>query len=139
MPPSSSPYRPSEPPDSPLDESDSDLDLDLDELDPTPDSDLPQARKSSGDLGRSRDGGDEDAEALLADDEGRASGPGGDDAPLLSAHGGGRRRRSFANDSLRNLGLRLPSFISGAGGEAGGDDGELDQEEDDPSASRLVA
>ncbi|KAH8888748.1 phospholipid-translocating P-type ATPase [Thozetella sp. PMI_491] len=101
-----------------------------------------------GDLGRSRDGGDEDAEALLADDEGHdsryseSSRHGGDDAPLLSEHdagsGGHRRRRSFASDSLRSLGLRLPSFMSGVTADQDNDE-EDEQEEDDPSASRLVA
>ena len=103
-----------------------------------------------GDLGSSRDGGDEDAQGLLADEEGHAgrssesSIPGEDDAPLLSEHGGGRRgrrrrRSSFAAERLQNLGLRLPSFMSGTNNGPGDDGEEDDQEEDDPSASRLVA
>ncbi|KAK3939564.1 hypothetical protein QBC46DRAFT_143811 [Diplogelasinospora grovesii] len=107
-----------------------------------------------GELGRSRDGSEEDSEALLRGD-GEAnntrysdgSAREGDNAPLLRDHGGGgggsrRRRVSFnANDSLRNLGLRLPSFIGGgaAGTSQGNDEDEQEQEEDDPSASRQVA
>ncbi|GAB1314909.1 Putative aminophospholipid-translocase [Madurella fahalii] len=104
-------------------------------------------RNGYGELGRSRDAGDEDAEALLRD--GSASNPrysdasaaGEDDAPLLSEHGGGsgKRRRSYGNDSSRSLGLRLPSFMSATPTDRGDHDDELEKEDDDPSASRLVA
>ncbi|KAL2025112.1 hypothetical protein VTK56DRAFT_114 [Thermocarpiscus australiensis] len=100
-----------------------------------------------GELGRSRDEGDEDAETLLRDGEANnsrhsdASAAGGDDAPLLSdhGHGPGKRRRSYANDGLRNLGLRLPSFMSGTATDRRDHDEELEKEEDDPSSSRSVA
>ncbi|KAK0739658.1 hypothetical protein B0T21DRAFT_346949 [Apiosordaria backusii] len=175
MPPPSQ-YHPSAPPDSP-DDSDSELDLDIEELDPTTDSG-PQAnqpknterraprialrtlrmgglrrganRNGYGELGRSRAAGEEDAEALLRDDDGNnprysdASAGGRDDAPLLSEHGGGsgprRRRRSFATDTLRVGRLRLPSFMSGTSADHGkNDEEEEEKEEDDPSSSRLVA
>lgn len=104
-------------------------------------------RNGYGELGGSRAGGDEDAEALLRNGDGddrrysNASAAGGDDAPLLSGHGrsSSRRRGSFASDTLRRVGLRLPSFISGAAADQGNQDGELDKEEDDPSSSRRVA
>lgn len=104
-------------------------------------------RNGYGELGRSRDAGDEDAEALLRDGDASnprysdASAAGEDDAPLLSEHGGesGKRRRSYGNDSLRGLGLRLPSFMSATATDRGNQDEELGKEEDDPSASRLVA
>ncbi|KAK4680047.1 putative aminophospholipid-translocase [Podospora pseudoanserina] len=177
MPPPSQ-YHPSAPPDSP-DDSDSELDLDIEELDPTPASGSSQAsqqpkqterraprialrtlrmgglrrganRNGYGELGRSRAAGEEDAEALLRDDDGNnprysdASTGGRDDAPLLSEHGGGsgprRRRRSFAADTLRVGRLRLPSFMSGTDADHGKDNQEEEEkEEDDPSSSRLVA
>ncbi|KAK4178404.1 putative type IV phospholipid-transporting ATPase [Triangularia setosa] len=175
MPPPSQ-YHPSAPPDSP-DDSDSDLDLDIEELDPTPASGPPASqpknterraprialrtlrmgglrrganRNGYGELGRSRAAGEEDAEALLRDEDGNnprysdASAGGRDDAPLLSEHGGGsgprRRRRSFAADTLRVGRLRLPSFMSGTSADHGKNDGEEEEkEEDDPSSSRLVA
>ncbi|KAK0626501.1 hypothetical protein B0T14DRAFT_492812 [Immersiella caudata] len=175
MPPPSA-HHPARPPDSPVDDSDSDLELDLEELDPQSiDTAQPRSsrageqraprialrnlrmgglrrganRNGYGELGRSQDGGDEDAEALLRDDgdgdnsrysEGSARGE--DDAPLLRrASGARRRRRSFSTSgSLRNLSLRLPSFMSGATADQDkGDDDEEDKEEDDPSASRQVA
>lgn len=105
-------------------------------------------RNGYGELGRNQGGLDEDAEALLRDGDAdnsrysEGSARGEDDAPLLSRYGGRprRRRRSFSNGSLRNLGLRLPSFMSGntVDQSAPGDD-EEDKEEDDPSASRQVA
>ncbi|KAK4148204.1 uncharacterized protein C8A04DRAFT_33689 [Dichotomopilus funicola] len=130
-------------------------------------------RNGYGELGRSHGHGgrgedNEDTRGLLRDsaDGGDrrysdASAANGDDAPLLSEHGtgggGGRgprssskRRGSFTtSDRLRRVGLRLPSFMSGAGSSTAGDahnsagagdeDRELDQEDDDPSSSRLVA
>ncbi|KAK4044812.1 hypothetical protein C8A01DRAFT_11835 [Parachaetomium inaequale] len=106
-------------------------------------------RNGYGELGRSQAGGDEDAQGLLRDGDGGdrrysdASAAGEDDAPLLSVHGGQRssskRRGSFASDRLRRVGLRLPSFMSGAAANQGNPDEELDKEEDDPSSSRLVA
>ncbi|UZP40918.1 hypothetical protein NXS19_008734 [Fusarium pseudograminearum] len=96
MPPSQQ-YRPSDPPDSPTNDSDSDLDLDIQELDPISTTPAPRATKEHpptepetsrialrnlrmgglrragkrnrgyGDLGRDRDGNDEHSEALLGD------------------------------------------------------------------------
>ncbi|OIW30071.1 phospholipid-translocating P-type ATPase [Coniochaeta ligniaria NRRL 30616] len=104
-------------------------------------------RTAYGELGASRDShDDEDAERLLGHGESssrRYSDAEGEDASLLREHGGRghQRRRSFANDSLRNLAskVRLPSFMSAAGTEQRDDDGAEDQEEDDPSSSRHVA
>ncbi|KAK3359765.1 hypothetical protein B0T25DRAFT_109172 [Lasiosphaeria hispida] len=175
--PSSNAYHPARPPDSPIDDSDSDLEIDIEELDPQttpsahqgrtyePEQRAPRIalrnlrmgglrrgakRNGYGELGRSQDGNEEDAEALLRDgdtneprnSEGSAAGE--DDAPLLSGSrqgsGGKRRRRSFASDSLRNLSLRLPSFMSGTtAADTGNDDEDHVKEEDDPSASRQVA
>lgn len=131
MPPSTS-YRPTEPPDSPINDSDSDADLDLQELDPattsrpgkksnseqrTPHIALRNLRMGTlrrlnrnrgyGELGNDRDG-DEDAMALLEDGDAQAqrysdgSGNAGDDAPLLNEHGA-RRRGSYSKDRGRNL------------------------------------
>ncbi|KAI6785068.1 phospholipid-transporting ATPase-like protein [Emericellopsis cladophorae] len=93
-----------------------------------------------GDLGQNRDEWGEDTEGLLG--EGSRSrysdgeGHGDDDSPLLGEHAG---RRSLTSDrgSRRGSRVRLPSFMSGSkkGDEEDGDD----QEEADPSASRLVA
>ncbi|KAK0635655.1 hypothetical protein B0T17DRAFT_516884 [Bombardia bombarda] len=112
-------------------------------------------RNGYGELGRSQDGNEEDREGLLRDGEAdgsrysEGSARGGDDAPLLTGHGGHRdgarrtRSRSFADGvgggSLRSLGLKLPSFISAAVADQASNDEEEDKEEDDPSASRLVA
>jgi phospholipid-translocating ATPase len=104
-------------------------------------------RTAYGELGTSRDAhDDEDAEGLLSHGEGtsrRYSDAEGEDASLLSERGGQRhvRRRSFANDSLRNLAskVRLPSFMSATGSEQRGAEEDEDQEEDDPSSSRHVA
>ncbi|KAL2191766.1 phospholipid-translocating P-type ATPase [Thermothelomyces heterothallicus CBS 203.75] len=107
-------------------------------------------RNGYGELGRSHAGGAggaEDAQGLLRDAYGGdrrysdASAAGGDDAPLLSEPGrsSSKRRGSFAGDRLRRVGLRLPSFLSGAPANQDNPDEELDKEEDDPSSSRLVA
>ncbi|KAK0727353.1 hypothetical protein B0T26DRAFT_694244 [Lasiosphaeria miniovina] len=108
-------------------------------------------RNGYGELGRSRDGGDEDAEALLRDGDAHdprysdGSARAGDDAPLLIQHGDertstGKRRRSFTGDSLRNLSLRrLPAFVFGAAADQGYDNNEELEREDDPSSSRQVA
>lgn len=105
-------------------------------------------RNGYGELGRGRDAGDEDAEALLRDGnaasrrDSDASAAGGDDSPLLSEHGGGagkRRRSHGSSSSLRRLSLRLPSFMSAAAADGPNQDEELDKEDDDPSTSRLVA
>jgi len=104
-------------------------------------------RNGYGELGRSHPGGDEDTEALLRDGDGGnprysdASAGGEDDAPLLSGHrrSSSKRRGSFASDTLRRVGLRLPSFMSTAAADQGSQEAELDKEEDDPSSSRLVA
>ncbi|KAK6072901.1 phospholipid-transporting ATPase NEO1 [Seiridium cupressi] len=179
MPPSS-PYRPTEPPDSPVHDSDSDADLDLQELDPTtsshstsskllgrnssPEQRAPRialrnlrmgglrrtsgrARRGYGDLGHDRDG-DDDAMGLLddGDDHGQRYSDGsrnaGDDAPLLNENSqGSRRERSFAGDRMQKLGasLRLPSFMSNASASRNVEEDVAEQEEDDPSASRVVA
>ncbi|KAI0144783.1 phospholipid-translocating P-type ATPase [Pestalotiopsis sp. NC0098] len=180
MPPSTTnPYRSTEPPDSPVHDSDSDADLDLQELDPTSSSHSTSAtllgrntspeqraprialrnlrmgglrrtsgrtRRGYGDLGHDRDG-DDDAMGLLDDGDDRpqrysdGSRSGGDDAPLLNVGGSGpRRKRSFAGDRMQKLGasLRLPSFMSNTSSSR--DDIETtEQEDDDPSASRVVA
>ncbi|TGJ83788.1 hypothetical protein E0Z10_g4995 [Xylaria hypoxylon] len=90
-----------------------------------------------------------------ADDEAQGqrysdgSGTAGDDAPLLpEQHARPRRRRSAAG-GLQTLAqirsnLKMPSFMSGhsARQQDGGDDDDddgVDQELDDPSASRIVA
>jgi phospholipid-translocating ATPase len=106
-------------------------------------------RNAYGELGRGHDGGDEDAEALLRDQDessrrhSDASAAGRDDAPLLSGQGPSsstaKRRQPYANDGLRILGLRLPSFTSSSARDQSNHDEELDKEEDDPSASRLIA
>lgn len=104
-----------------------------------------------GELGHSRDGHDDgDAEGLLGGSSSRgrrySNTSADEDASLLNEHGGrgdsGRRRRpSLTSGSLRSLAssLRLPSFVSATGNEPREDDGAQDQDEDDPSASRLVA
>jgi len=176
MPPPNS-YHHAKPPESPANDSDSDLEIDLEELDPHASTNTDRARvdrqsaeqrtpsialrtlrmgglrrgakrNGYGELGRSRDGHDDDVEGLLGDGDDRnirysdGSARAGDDAPLLNEHGSTRRRRgSFSNSSLRNISLRLPSFMSGGGGDQPSNEGEEedDKEEDDPSASRLVA
>ncbi len=104
-------------------------------------------RNGYGELGRGH-AGDEDTESLLRDRDGGnprysdASAAGEDDAPLLSGHRRtpSKRRGSFASDTLRRVGLlRFPSFMSTGATDQGDRDGELDKEEDDPSASRAVA
>lgn len=162
-------HHPAKPPDLPGDDdSGSDLELDLEELDPQTHAPKEQRaprialrnlrmgglrrgpnRITYGELGRRQDRGDEDAAALLRDDvdfdntrysEGSARGE--DDAPLLNrpSTGARRRRPSFSSNNLRNLSLRLPSFMSGGGADQdkGDDDDDEDKEEDDPSASRQV-
>ncbi|KAK3499348.1 uncharacterized protein B0T23DRAFT_15716 [Neurospora hispaniola] len=103
-------------------------------------------RNGYGELGRSRDGNDDDdADALLRHDRHSVgSATHDEDAGLLSEHGGGgrmrtssgRRRRSFASDGLRNISMKLPGFMSG---DQSNHNDEQAQEEDDPSSSRLVA
>jgi phospholipid-translocating ATPase len=176
--PSSSAYRPTEPPDELANDSDSDLELDIEELDPTTTSQprgpglLRHGRQDTGqrsprialrnlrmgglrragrgraygELGQNRDGSD-DSEALLGGRDGVGSeygdGNAGDDAPLL-AEGSSRSRRSFAQDRFQHLAslgssLRMPSFMSGGGPKTPEEEDVQDQDEDDPSASRLVA
>ena len=103
-------------------------------------------RNGYGELGHSHDGGGEDAEALLddggADNTRYSDGSGhGDEVPLIGRVPSGtrRRRRSFASDSLRNLNLKLPSFMSGNASDQRDADEDQDKEDDDPSASRHVA
>ncbi|TDZ26523.1 putative phospholipid-transporting ATPase NEO1 [Colletotrichum orbiculare MAFF 240422] len=106
-----------------------------------------QKARGYGELGQNRDGASEDAEALLGGGEGSSSryrdGNGGsddDDAPLLPG-GSPARRRSFAGDRFERLtsSLRLPSFMSNSGAQEPSKDDAPDQDEDDPSTSRLVA
>ncbi|KAK3901492.1 hypothetical protein C8A05DRAFT_34816 [Staphylotrichum tortipilum] len=105
-------------------------------------------RNGYGELGGSHAGRDEDTAALLGDGGtprySDASAPGDDNAPLLSGarRSSSRRRGSFASDTLRRVGLRLPSFMSNAGADQSGHAShgeELGKEEDDPSSSRVVA
>jgi phospholipid-translocating ATPase len=103
-------------------------------------------RNGYGELGRSHVGGDEDTDSLLRDGDGGnprysdASAGGGDEAPLLSEHGRSSSKRppSFASDTFRRVGLRLPSFMSGGAADRGRHEEEFGKE-DDPSSSRLVA
>lgn len=117
--------------------------------------------------GQDVEDGDEAAAGLLDDGEygessssrrsrrrSRSNASHDDDAPLLSGRRS-RPRRSFAGDRLQHFAqlssqLRLPSFMSGRGdggrsgnGEGVGDDGEDDggheDDEDDASASRMLA
>lgn len=165
---SSSPsYRPTKPPDSPTNDpdSDSDLDLDIQELDPIA-AEPPRGSRQNdrsttsqptsrialrnlrmgglrranrrlqgyGDLGRDRDETEEHSRGLLDD---RDTAQGDDDAPLLGGQPS-RSRGSFSS-SRRSFSsvLRVPSFISGSKKTQ---EGEPDiQDEDDPSASRVVA
>ncbi|KAF7550478.1 hypothetical protein G7046_g8005 [Stylonectria norvegica] len=168
MPPSP-PYRPSEPPDSPAQDSDSDLDLDIQELDPISTEPARGARQDNGsvghktsrialrnlrmgglrrnkrgrgygDLGQDRDGSDEHTQTLLGGPDGsgqrwsEGSGYGDDNRPLLGDDDA-PNRRSFASDSMASR-LRLPSFMSTS--KKPETEVADDQEEDDPSASRLV-
>ena len=156
--PSTPPYRPTEPPDSPTHDSDSDLDLDIQELDPISSEpargsrrDPPAAEQKTsrialrnlrmgglrrankrgrgyGDLGANRDDVDDHTRGLL--DEHDGSGNGDDDAPLLGGDQRSRSRRPSRSS------LRLPSFMSGS---KKADDEGPEEQEDDPSASRLVA
>lgn len=171
MPPSTTPYHPTEPPDSPVDDSDSDLELDLQELDPLP---ADEPRKKSGLLGHDREaaeqraprialrnlrmgslrrkgkgsrgygelgGGNDDTMGLLADGDGNSSRENSEeDAPFLREQDARGRRRSSSNKRLPSLanGIRLPSFMSTTTGTDHPGEDE-DKEEDDPSASRLVA
>jgi phospholipid-translocating ATPase len=103
-----------------------------------------QRHRAYGELGHSRDGSEDDAAALLADEDGEPSrfsgGSADDDAPLLSGNGH-RRRRSFAQERLQSFtsSLRLPSFMSSTGESRAEQEEEGQKEDDDPSASRLVA
>ncbi|KAI3323313.1 phospholipid-translocating P-type ATPase [Xylariaceae sp. AK1471] len=100
-----------------------------------------------GELGRDRDG-DEDTVALVDDgtqDQRYSDGSGtaSDNAPLLQEQGGHIRRRSTTSglQALAQMrsNLRMPSFISSHSAQRQDDsDDNLDQELDDPSASRTV-
>ena len=101
-----------------------------------------------GDLGQDRDSGLDGTTAFFAGDNDRrtsryseGSATAGDDAPLLDEHGP-RSRRSFNVDRPGGLGdmLRLPSFMSSMSpSKLGRDDREDEQQEEDPSASRVIA
>ncbi|KAL0943869.1 phospholipid-translocating p-type [Colletotrichum truncatum] len=106
-----------------------------------------QKAKGYGELGQNRDGDSEDVQALLGEPEGSSSqyrdgsaGSDDDNSPLLPG-GPPARRRSFAGDKFERLtsSLRLPSFMSNSGGQEANNDDAQDQDEDDPSTSRLVA
>lgn len=175
MPPST-PYHPTEPPDSPTDDSDSDLDIDLHELDPAP---TDEPRQKSGLLGHNRQaseqraprialrnlrmgslrrkgestrgyaglGGDDgldDAAALLGEGDGDGQSSrenSGEDAPFLREHDDRSRRTNGQKGQPTSSRFRLPSFLSSASSSASQNQhaNEGDKEEDDPSASRLVA
>ncbi|KAI0167180.1 phospholipid-translocating P-type ATPase [Hypoxylon sp. FL1284] len=179
MPPSTS-YRPTEPPDSPVNDSDSDVDLDLQELDPNTSSHAQASRllgrthvseqraprialrnirmgglrrsgnrgRVYGELGHGRDGSS-DAAGLLDDDlhereYSDESGHAGDEAPLLDGRASRSQRRPFTNDRLQNLAhigssLRLPSFMSNTSTSRPDHDDAVDNKEDDPSSSRIIA
>lgn len=162
-------YTPTKAPDSAADDSDSDLDLDLQELDPatssTPQSPgrllaaSPTTEKRNpgialrslrmrrtgrrggaryGELGENLDAG-EHSEALLGDPgTPRHSNGEGDDAPLLPETPP-RGRKSFTQERMRNFGsrIRMPSFMSS--GSKRDEEGDDKQDENDPSASRMVA
>ncbi|KAM4056389.1 haloacid dehalogenase-like hydrolase [Hirsutella rhossiliensis] len=132
--PSTPPYRPTEPPDSPTLDSDSDLDLDLQELDPVPAEappagsrrPLPATEQSTSRIAlrNLRMGG-----LRRAHKRGRGlpwsdgSGNGDDDAPLL----GGEARTHARRESRSSL--RLPSFMSPTTNKT---------DDCDPSSSRQV-
>ncbi|KAF6841285.1 phospholipid-translocating p-type atpase [Colletotrichum musicola] len=106
-----------------------------------------QKARGYGELGQNRDSIGDDSEALLGGSEGSSSryrdanrNSDDDDSPLLPG-ASPARRRSFAGDRFERLtsSLRLPSFMSNSGAQEAGTDGAQDQDEDDPSASRLVA
>ncbi|PHH83416.1 hypothetical protein CDD82_1350 [Ophiocordyceps australis] len=156
--PSTPPYRPNEPPDSPSNDSDSDLDLDLhlDELDPIASN--PQRRGKSAPEQRpsrialrnlrmrgprrsgNRSGGgfsgrdDDTARRRDHDDvykqQWSDGGGGDDDVPLL-----GGEPRTHARGSSRSS-IRLPSFL--AASKKSGETDAQELEQDDPSSSRLV-
>ncbi|KYK61627.1 hypothetical protein DCS_02770 [Drechmeria coniospora] len=146
--PSTPPYRPTEPPDSPT-HSDSDLEIDLQELDPIPSENagdstaaeqgasrialrklrmgglrrLKNRGRGYGDLGADRDALGELGRAWP---DGNANAD--DDAPLL---GGDRPSHTHSRRASRSS-LRLLNFMSAS------DDAD-EQEEDDASTARLVA
>ncbi|KAI9898556.1 hypothetical protein N3K66_006916 [Trichothecium roseum] len=96
-----------------------------------------------GDLGQDRD---EDTQGLLSNQDGLqprysdGSANGDDNSPLLG-ESSGSQRKSFSSDRPTSRsgrsGLRLPGFMSGSSKKA--DDDEREGQDDDPSASRLVA
>lgn len=96
-----------------------------------------------GDLGQDRD---EDTQGLLSNQDGLqprysdGSANGDDNSPLLG-ESSGSQRKSFSSDRPTSRsgrsGLRLPSFMSGSSKKA--EDDEREGQDDDPSASRLVA
>lgn len=97
-----------------------------------------QRNRGAGDLGLDRDDGAE--EGLLGGHGGSRSqwsqgnDDGADDEPLLGAQEPSRRRERISSFSSV---VRLPSFMSGGKGKEV-EEAE-DQEQDDPSSSRLVA
>jgi phospholipid-translocating ATPase len=102
-----------------------------------------------GELGLDRDGASDDVEALLEDQDGANSRYSdgaanvSDDAPLLSEHSS-RSRRSFTQERLQRLAslgssIRMPSFMSSSSMRQEENQEGEDQEDNDPSASRLVA
>ncbi|KAI1452006.1 phospholipid-translocating P-type ATPase [Annulohypoxylon moriforme] len=173
-------YRPTEPPDSPVNDSDSDVDLDLEELDPSTSSHAQASRllghnqspeqrtprialrnirmgglrrlgnrgRGYGELGHGRDGVDDAIDMAEDDPQGQRYSDGshhaGDEAPLLDEYASHSHRRSFASDRLQNLAhigssLRLPSFMSSTTSNRQDEDVNIDNREDDPSTSRIIA
>src|SRR5208282_6121938 len=94
-----------------------------------------------------RTGAGGDSEGLLSDEVGvdgsrNSAGSGEDEAPLLPATGGRRRRPSFGLDRVSEIGarLRLPNFMSSASGTQIPHDDPMNlEEEDDPTSSLTVS
>lgn len=167
--PSSPPYRPTEPPDSPTHDSDSDLDLDIQELDPISTEPIRGSRQDGnasenrtsrialrnlrmgglrratkrgrgyGELGQNRD---ETDDADLDGSQARwseGSGHADEDDRPLLGDGGSQRRRSFASDRISSIGSTLRIPGFRSTPKKTEEDDQDDQEDDDPSSSRLVA
>lgn len=165
--PSSPPYRPTEPPESPTHDSDSDLDLDVHELDPISTENIRGSHRDQpsgaaepkpsrialrnlrmGGLRRANKRGGRGYGELGQnrddfDDHTRGlldehDGVGSSHAEDDAPLLGGHTRSQSRRLSMSSL--RLPSFLSGNKPQQRGDDDALDeQDEDDPSAARHVA
>ncbi|GAO17863.1 hypothetical protein UVI_02011580 [Ustilaginoidea virens] len=165
---STPPYRPTEPPESPTQDSDSDLDIDVNELDPISTENLRESHRNQtpsaadpnpsrialrnlrmgglrrankrggrgyGELGQNRDDVNEYARGVSDDPDGTGASHIEDDAPLL-----GRHSRSHSRQ-LSISSIRLPNFLSGKlqQQQEHGEEGSVEDPEDDPSTSRRVA